>query len=263
MKYGVGTGIANYELVQELGFDYIELPGNQIAFLTEDEFAGVKETVEKGVVKCCGFNAALPPEIVLCGEGYDLEKAQSYAEVLCKRGSELGIKAIGIGSPKSRKFQEGDDVEKAWCEVEAFMAMFADVAAQYDIILMYESLNKTESIFGLRIREGADLVQRLNKDNLKLVFDIYHMNIEDESEEELLYALPYVQHVHIAERVGGERRYPSEALYDYYKTMIGHTMKSGYDGAICTEAFDGDIREGATRSLSLLKKIVSEVQEEM
>lgn len=263
MKYGVGTGIANYALVQELGFDYIELPGNQIAFLSEEEFVKVKQVITNGEVKCCGFNAALPPEIVLCGDGYDLKKAKAYAETLCKRGSELGITAIGIGSPKSRRFQEGDDVEKAWKQVEDFMSMFADVALQYNIILMYESLNKTESIFGLRIREGAQLIERLGKENLKLVFDIYHMHIENESEEELLYALPYVQHVHIAERVGTERRYPSEDLYDYYKKMIGHTMKSGYDKAICTEAFDGDIREGATRSLALLKKIVDEVQGEM
>ncbi len=263
MKYGVGTGIANYVLVQELGFDYIELPGNQMAFLTEEAFAEVKETIQNGRVKCCGFNAALPPEIVLCGEGYDLEKAKAYAEILCQRGSELGIKAIGIGSPKSRKFKEGDDVNQAWKEVEEFMAMFADVAAKYQLILMYESLNKTESVFGLKIREGADLVQRLGRENLKIVFDIYHMNIENESEEELLYALPYVQHIHIAERVGEERRYPSEDLYTYYKTMIRHAMKSGYDGAICTEAFDGDIKEGAIRSHAILSKIVKEVQEEM
>ena len=40
------------------------------------------------------------------------------------------------------------------------MTMFADVAAPYGIIVMYESLNHTESAFGLRIREGADLVKK-------------------------------------------------------------------------------------------------------
>lgn len=263
MKYGVGTGIINYDLLEELGFDYIELPGNQIAALTEEEFIRVKQKIVLGRVKCCGFNAALPEEIVLCGTGFDLEQAKVYAQILCKRGNELGITAIGIGSPKSRKFQKGDDLKKTWNEVETFMSMFADVAVQYNIIVMYESLNKTESIFGLKIREGVELVKRINKKNLKVVFDIYHMYIENESAEELLYALPYVQHVHIAERVGIERRYPSEALYQYYKTMIAYTMKSGYNKIICTEAFDGDIREGATRSLSMLKKIVKEVQEEV
>lgn len=160
MKYGCGTTIDNYSILQALGFDYIELPGNQISQMTDDEFNALKTILENGSVKCCGFNAALTPDIVITGEGYDLEKAKAYAELLCKRGSELHISAIGIGSPKSRKFQEGDDLEKAWKETEAFMTMFADVAAPYGIIVMYESLNHTESAFGLRIREGADLVKK-------------------------------------------------------------------------------------------------------
>ena len=151
---------------------------------------------------------------------------------------------------------------KAWKETEAFMTMFADVAAPYGIIVMYESLNHTESVFGLRIREGADLVKKINRPNLKIVFDIYHMAMEQEDIQELEYALPYVHHIHIAERVGAERRYPSDALYDYYKKLLTPVIRSGYQGAICTEAFDGDVREGAERSIDLLKKIVAEIEQE-
>lgn len=215
MKYGCGTTIDNYSILQDLGFDYIELPGNQISKMTDEEFDALKTVLENGSVKCCGFNAALTPDIVITGEGYDLEKAKAYAELLCKRGSQLHISAIGIGSPKSRKFQE-----------------------------------------------GADLVKKINRPNLKIVFDIYHMAMEQEDIQELEYALPYVHHIHIAERVGAERRYPSDALYDYYKKLLTPVIRSGYQGAICTEAFDGDVREGAERSIDLLKKIVAEIEQE-
>ena len=215
MKYGCGTTIDNYSILQDLGFDYIELPGNQISKMTDEEFDALKTVLENGSVKCCGFNAALTPDVVITGEGYDLEKAKAYAELLCKRGSQLHISAIGIGSPKSRKFQE-----------------------------------------------GADLVKKINRPNLKIVFDIYHMAMEQEDIQELEYALPYVYHIHIAERVGAERRYPSDALYDYYKKLLTPVIRSGYQGAICTEAFDGDVREGAERSIDLLKKIVAEIEQE-
>ena len=215
MKYGCGTTIDNYSILQDLGFDYIELPGNQISKMTDEEFDALKTVLENGSVKCCGFNAALTPDVVITGEGYDLEKAKAYAELLCKRGSHLHISAIGIGSPKSRKFQE-----------------------------------------------GADLVKKINRPNLKIVFDIYHMAMEQEDIQELEYALPYVHHIHIAERVGAERRYPSDALYDYYKKLLTPVIRSGYQGAICTEAFDGDVREGAERSIDLLKKIVAEIEQE-
>lgn len=215
MKYGCGTTIDNYSILQDLGFDYIELPGNQISKMTDEEFDALKTVLENGSVKCCGFNAALTPDVVITREGYDLEKAKAYAELLCKRGSQLHISAIGIGSPKSRKFQE-----------------------------------------------GADLVKKINRPNLKIVFDIYHMAMEQEDIQELEYALPYVHHIHIAERVGAERRYPSDALYDYYKKLLTPVIRSGYQGAICTEAFDGDVREGAERSIDLLKKIVAEIEQE-
>ena len=84
--------------------------------------------------------------------------------------------------------------------------------------------------------------------------------MEQETLEELLYSLPYIHHIHIAERVGEERRYPSEVLYEYYRSVLQPVIKSGYKGVISTEAFDGDVKEGAERSIVLLKKIVSEIE---
>lgn len=262
MKYGCCTNMANYELLEKLGYDYIELAGNSISQMSEEEFAKVKETIQKGKVKCCGFNAALTPDVAIVGEDYDLEKARDYARKLCKRGSELGISAIGIGSPKSRHFKEGDNLETAWQQAKDFVEMFAQEAEPYGLTVMWESLNHTESQFGLRIREGADLAKELGRSNVKIVFDIYHMYMEQEEMEELLYSLPYVNHVHIAERVGEERRYPSAALRPYYKELLRPVVRSGYQGAISTEAFDGDVAEGAQRSIELLKGIVEELEKE-
>ncbi len=262
MKYGVCTTIEHYALVEETGFDYIELPGHVMAALPLAEFAKVKNTLATGRIPCCGFNAALPPDIVLCGKGFSLAKARDYAKVLCKRGSELNISAIGIGSPKSRAFQNGDSVQEAWTQTEAFLSMFAEEARPYGIFVLYESLNHTESDFGLKLREGADLMKKLDKPNLGLVFDIYHMLIEGENIDELRYALPYVRHVHIAERVGDERRYPSHKRYEDYRQLFAVLADFGYDRAVCTEAFDGDIQEGATRALSLLKELVKETRGE-
>lgn len=262
MKYGCCTTIDNYDILQRLGYDYIELAGNQVAQMPEEEFRKVKNTIQNGAVKCCGFNAALPPDIILNGKDFDIQRAKEYAMFLCKRGSELGILGIGIGSPKSRQFRPGDDIGTAWRQTEEFLAMFADQAQKFHITVMYESLNRTETSFGLKIREGADVAAKLAKPNLKIVFDIYHMYMEQEALEELLYALPFVNHVHIAERVGEERKYPSEALYGYYKNILRPVVRSGYQGAISTEVFESDIEEGAARSLTMLKKIVSEIENE-
>lgn len=262
MKYGCCTTIENYSILEKLGYDFIELAGNQISAMTEEEFKKVKETITKGNIKCCGFNASLPPDIVIVGKDFDLEKARIYAKALCKRGSELGIKAIGIGSPNSRKFLEGDSLEKGWKQAIQFVTVFAEEAEPYSITILWEALNKTETNFGLRIGEGEKIIKAIGKENIKIVFDIYHLWMEKEPLQEVEKMMPYIRHIHIAERVGTERRYPSENLFKFYKDCLRIVLKGGYTGVISTEAFDGKVEEGATRSKKLLEKIVEELKEE-
>lgn len=254
MNYGIGTTMTHYHRLEVLEIPYIELPGNQIAQMSEEEFQSVCQIIQSGKVKCCGFNAAFPADIALCGADFDLDRALSYFEGLCQRGKQLEISAIGVGSPKSRHFQMGEDVDAAWAQMEAFLTAAADIAAQYGIIVMYESLNRQESHLGVSLREGVDLVKRLNRPNLKLVFDIYHLHMEGEPLTVLTYALPYIHHVHIAERAGEERRYPSFAMFQQYKTIFAMLREGGYQGIVCTEAFDGDVTEGAQRFLRIMKR---------
>lgn len=261
MKYGCCTTMENYGILEMLGYNYIELAGNQIAAMTEEQLKKIKGTIEQGKVKCCGFNAAIPPSVVIAGDGYDAQKAREYAKMLCKRGDFLGIQAIGIGSPKSRKWIEGN-IQEAWKQAEEFVSIFAEEAIPYGITILWESLNKTECSFGLKLQEGAALINKIGKKNVKIVFDIYHFFMEQETIEELKAVLPLIQHVHIAERVGTERRYPSEALFSYYKNCLKPLIEIGYSGVISTEAFDGEVKEGAERNKKLLEKIIRELEQE-
>ena len=58
MKYGCGTTIDNYSILQDLGFDYIELPGNQISKMTDEEFDALKTVLENGSVNFSANAAA-------------------------------------------------------------------------------------------------------------------------------------------------------------------------------------------------------------
>lgn len=52
MKYGCGTTINNYSILQDLGFDYIELPGNQISKMTDEEFDALKRQCKMLRLQC-------------------------------------------------------------------------------------------------------------------------------------------------------------------------------------------------------------------
>ena len=70
MKYGCGTTIDNYSILQALGFDYIELPGNQISQMTDDEFDALKTILEAD------------SEIQVCGSGKNGKEAVSLYDSL-------------------------------------------------------------------------------------------------------------------------------------------------------------------------------------
>lgn len=256
MKYAVCTTIENYQILENLGFDFIELQGNQIAKMSENEFQNVKNTIKNGAVKCCGFNASLPPEVVFCGNNFDIENTKKYAELLCSRGYELGISTIGIGSPKSRQYTNGD-IDFAWEQAYDFMIAFADIALKYDITIMYEALNDIESSFGNSSKEALYFVKKINRANVKIVFDVYHAFIQNETIDDIAESLPYIYHIHISECVSNKRPYMTQKSYDYIKNFLEPIIKNGYNRTISLECFVGDVKNGTETSLALLKQIIS------
>lgn len=106
MKYGCGTTIDNYSILQDLGFDYIELPGNQISKMTDEEFDALKTVLENGSVKCCGFNAALTPDIVITGEGYDLEKPKPTQNFSANAAANYIFPPLASAPPNPGNFRK-------------------------------------------------------------------------------------------------------------------------------------------------------------
>lgn len=259
MKYCVCTKIENYSILEQLNVDYIELAGADVAKMTEEEFLKAKETITNGKVKCCGFNTALLPEIVFCGNGFDIEKAKDYAELICKRGHDLGIGAIGIGSPNSRCYTKDFDIDIAWQQAEEFIKEYAKIAQKYNIIIMYESLNDVCCSFGYSMKEAEEFVKKIAMPNVKIVFDAYHMFVQKETLEDLMPILPYINHVHVSECTSIERPYLSQASYEFLKSALTPVLKTGYDKTISLECFVGDVYDGVKKSLEILKQIVSEI----
>ncbi len=260
MKFACCTTIDQYDTLVNLGYSAIELAGNKIASMSEEEFAVVKETIQNGQIPCCGFNSSIPANIAIMGDGFDEASITDYAKFLCKRGSDLGIQNIGIGSPLSRVLLSHHNIEEEWAKATRFVEIFAKEAAPYGITILWESLNRLDSNFGLKLIEGKEIIERLGMDNIAIVFDIYHLYIEGEGIAEIKEVLPYIRHMHIAERVGDKRTFPTDAFYDYYKEIIQEVLDGGYTGLLSVESFYGDENVGLPQSKALLDGILAEIE---
>ena len=114
------------------------------------------------------------------------------------------------------------------------MRKLADIAGRYGITLNMEVLNRFEGYLINDAREGLAYVRAVDKPNVKLMLDTFHMNIEEDSLiEPILLAGKDLGHVHVGEP---NRKPPREGRMPWKE--IGEALrKIGFEGAVVMEPF--------------------------
>jgi sugar phosphate isomerase/epimerase len=135
----------------------------------------------------------------LCHADEDVRhRARAFIASIVDAAGELGAPAI-IGSMQGRS---GADVSR-----ESALSMLADAlgeigarAARHAQPLLYEPLNRYETDLFNRQPEAAVFIEAKGLDTVKLLCDLFHMNIEEEDVAGAVVACgPRVGHVHWAD----------------------------------------------------------------
>ena len=92
------------------------------------------------------------------------------------------------------------------------------------------------------LAEAADMIERVDRENFRLMIDVFHINRE---EKDIYQAIrdysKYNIHVHLADN---NRRYPGQCGLDFEKII--QTFKDcGYEGDFTTEIFQIPDMQGA------------------
>lgn len=268
MKFGCCAPIQYYHLLEELGFDFIELSGREIASLSEYEFGKWVETIKNGSIPCFAINDYCSQDIIIAGPDYHVDKAKSYAELLCDRGSRLGVQVIGVGAPASRKLPVGFDRNLAEKQAKEFVNVTCEIAEKYGITILWESCNSRVTNFHTTLKEAVNFVRDLQLNNLKLVIDFYHMYVEGEDLSVVKEAIPHTVHLHVAmDDYLGRKSFLNEKGYSYHKDVIKTVNDhGGHHLTLSVEPHpnitENDIRVNGKYSLDMLKNIEQELAEE-
>ena len=130
------------------------------------------------------------------------------------------------------KIEESVDREKAEKWTIDCLRRCAERAKEYNIRLTLEPVNRYESNFINTISEGIEFIKRVGMNNLGLLIDTFHMNIEEVSiEESIIQAKDYITHVHFAD---SNRWAPGCGHIDFRK-VIETLKKIDYQGYISAE----------------------------
>jgi sugar phosphate isomerase/epimerase len=171
--------------------------------------------------------------LTLCDGGESgRERACRFVKGIIDLGAPFGAPAI-VGSMQGRAGGT-QDKRAALGHLADSLRKLARYAADHGQKLMFEPLNRYETDLVNTLADGAALLDTVEADNLKLLADLFHMNIEETSiAGAIREAQGRIGHVHFVDsnrRAAGLGHMP-------YEPIAEALMASGYQGYASAEAF--------------------------
>ncbi len=107
-----------------------------------------------------------------------------------------------------------------------------EIAAKEGVRIAFEPLNRYETPLLNTAKEGLELIDRVGADNLGLLLDTFHMNIEEPSiEESIKTCTDRIFHFHVAD---SNRWYPGAGHLDFHR-ILETLYSTGYSGFVSGE----------------------------
>jgi len=170
-------------------------------------------------------------------------KAKDFIRGIIDTGAQLDAPAI-IGSMQGR-FEGDVDKEQAHGYLRGALNELGEHAKAAGVPLIYEPLNRYESNLLNRAEDVVPFLETLDTDNVVILADLFHMNIEETSVADGLRTYSgRIGHVHF---VDSNRRPAGCGHMDYFP-IAAALMEVGYDKYASAEAFPWPDSDGAAKA---------------
>ena len=237
----------------KLGFDAVEIFAPSPDALGRSD---VKETLAKNklALAAAGTGAGwLLQKLRLTDPDESIRKrAQEFAGQMIDAAGSLGASAI-VGSLQGR-FEVSVTREQALDWLAAALNELGERAEDHGVPLLFEPLNRYETNLINSVEDGVVLLNRLQSRNVRLLADLFHMNIEERSISEAIhFGASTIGHVHF---VDSNRRAAGRGHIDFAAVITAlHDIE--YHGFLSAEALPyPDSEAAATQTIETFKKFV-------
>ena len=128
-------------------------------------------------------------------------------------------------------------------------------AAQYKVPLLFEPLNRYETNMVNTMEGGVSLLRSLTTKNVKLLADLFHMNIEEANMPEAIRASAgQIGHVHFVD----SNRRPAGLGHLDFPSIVAALRAVGFDGFASAEALPyPDSDAAALQTITAFRKCFS------
>jgi sugar phosphate isomerase/epimerase len=250
-RIGVSIDADRFEAAQAAGFDYVEINASRVAALTEEEFQQLAGKVAQLRIPVAAANVFIPGAIKLTGPDVDPARQMAHVAATLGRLGRLGVQVVVFGSGGARRVPDGFSRDEAFTQLVDFCRRVAPVAREHGITIVVEPLRRQETNIINTAREGLALVNAVDRPEIRLLVDYYHLAEEGENADIIAEAGPLLAHTHIANPKG--RVYPLGAGEADYAPFFSNLCKIGYQGRLSIEASTTDFASQAPQSLAFLR----------
>ena len=239
--------------VAGLGFDVLEICIEDPALVTA---AAVKAAGERAGVEIavCG---AFGPDRDVSHEAPAVRKgAVEYVKTCIDLAAEVGSQNVSgpmySATGKARLLSPEERAEQ-WSWAVESLGECAGYAGERGVKLAIEPLNRFETDLVNTVEQGVQLCRDIGGDNVGLLLDTFHMNIEEKRIGDAIRAAEgYVNNFHACEN---DRGTPGSGHVPW-DDVAGALKDIGYDGLVTIESFTPEIKEIA-RAVSTWRPVAA------
>lgn len=222
--------------VKSLGFDVLEISGGGLADLEDSKVIALREEAKRcgiEITVCIG----LPKHYDVSSEDEETrQNGIAYMKKILDK-MELGdMHKIGGIIYAYWPADYSKPVRKEAVRAKSIESVreLADYAAPKGITLTLETVNRFEQYIFNDAREATQFVKDVDRENVCVMLDSFHMNIEEDSYYNAIVTTgKYLGHFHIGEtnrKVPGKGKTPWKEIGDALRAI-------GYNGAVVMEPF--------------------------
>ena len=238
-----------------LGYDGIELALKNAEEIDRQLLQKLLE--ETGLQVSCISTGQVYAETGLMFTDADADKRKAVKNIfreLIDLAADFG-RLVNIGRVRGH-IGNGDKEVSENLFLETALELCEDAASK-KVTLILEPVNRYEINFINSVEEGVDLLKKVNHPNLKLMPDIFHMNIEDAKiGSELSRNIEHIAYIHLAD---SNRLAPGWGHTDF-SDIFHHLETANYDGWLSVEILPKpDPDTAAQQAINFLRPFLKKI----
>jgi sugar phosphate isomerase/epimerase len=244
------------KMAKQIGYDAVEIAIRDPSTVDVKELKELLDELHMPVAAVATGQAYLADDLSITAQDVSvrnraMERLKSHVEF----ASIFKAKVI-IGLVRGKRNKRAlDEVVELFVES---LKKLADYAEKKDVELVIEPLNRYETDFLNTLEEVKSVLELLKRDNVGILADTFHMNIEEANiEESIRKCGKWIKHFHVAD----SNRWAPGAGHLNFVSILKALHDTGYDGFVSVECLPlpGGSEESAKLAFKTLQSTLKKL----